>query len=550
MVKSVQFLCLIVLLGLGCNAPETPKSNNRYSDPKLQRIYELQDQQATRKLIPLLKSKKTIHREAAVLAFASIQDSFAVQFLRESLLTDSKINVRQAAAFSIGQMRDSTNVPTLFMALANEISSPSRKYILDALGKSANQKVVDYFNTFHTTVTQLREGHARGMYRAIYQRQVGDSFAKQCIRYFDIASSDETKFYAACVLARLPKALTTPYLNEIKGLAGKNPDGEVGRLLKTIIEPQPQASNRLDWRVIMDNLERYKTKPYDLVNDLRHTDLSSREAILALKDWSFNHRYQVVRTTAAELYLKTVEHNPDTNLNADRINYLERCIKTRDMALQSLACYEIVKHPDQKWMTLLRQYQDSLAMPRQIETYLDIEKAFAKIKDRRFVQLPVTYNHSIDWSHVSQIPDNQRVQINTTKGLIVVQLNVNEAPGSVSNFLKQVDSDFYTDKYFHRVVPNFVIQVGCVRGDGWGSPDWTQRSELSNYLTYDTGAVGLASGGKDTEGVQFFITHNPTPFLDGRYTIFGHVISGMDVVHAMTVGDKIENIIKVVPSEL
>ena len=75
-------------------------------------------------------------------------------------------------------------------------------------------------------------------------------------------------------------------------------------------------------------------------------------------------------------------------------------------------------------------------------------------------------------------------------------------------------------------------------GDGWGSLDWTQRSEFSNYQRYKTGTVGIASAGKDTEGVQFFISHCPTPHLDGRYTIFARVISGMDVVNNIEVGDR------------
>ncbi|MFY9280568.1 MAG: peptidylprolyl isomerase [Bacteroidia bacterium] len=140
------------------------------------------------------------------------------------------------------------------------------------------------------------------------------------------------------------------------------------------------------------------------------------------------------------------------------------------------------------------------------------------------------------------MPAKQEVLIKTTKGAITIQLFVNDAPGTVSNFLKLVDSGFYDNKYFHRVVPQFVIQGGCPRGDGWGSLSWTQRSEFSNYQTYSEGTVGMASAGLDTEGVQFFITHCSTPHLEGRYSIFARVISGMEVVNKITVGDKIVSI--------
>ena len=515
MTKTLLCLTTLFILGIGCNQPAERVEYNRFSDAKLQRIYELQDRQESKKLIPLLKSKKSEHREAAVLAFASIQDSASVRFIRESLLTDSDARVRKAAAFSIGQMRDSVNVPTLFMALENEIDQESRKYILEALGKSADAQVVAFFNTFETTVTQLREGHARGMYRSMYQGKVGDSYTENCIRYFDIVSSDETKFYAASVLSRLPKDLLNPHQQAIMKLSSLHGDGEVGRLLHSIFNDKAEDETYFHWNDIINNLEAYNQKPYDLVNDLRKVQLTG-EVVEKLRDWSFNHRYQVVRTTAAELCFEDFNIGHDKKIGPRYGDFIERCITSRDMALQSLACYEIVKNPNDRWVDLLETYRDSLAMPRQIETYLDIGKALAKIKGVKFKKPPVAFNHPIDWSYVLEIPAKQKVVIETTKGQIVIELLVEDAPGSVSNFLKQVDDQFYDGKYFHRVVPNFVIQAGCVRGDGWGSPDWTQRSEFSNYLTYETGAVGLASGGKDTEGVQFFITHNPTPFLYRR----------------------------------
>ena len=118
-------------------------------------------------------------------------------------------------------------------------------------------------------------------------------------------------------------------------------------------------------------------------------------------------------------------------------------------------------------------------------------------------------------------------------------LKINDAPGSVVNFLKLLDSNYYDKRYFHRMVPNFVVQGGCPRGDGWGSLNWTQRSELSNFLVYKPGSVGLASAGKDSEGVQFFVTHTWTPHLDGRYTIFAELIEGMQVINTLKVGDQI-----------
>ena len=87
-------------------------------------------------------------------------------------------------------------------------------------------------------------------------------------------------------------------------------------------------------------------------------------------------------------------------------------------------------------------------------------------------------------------------------------------------------------------MPNFVVQGGCPRGDGWGGEAYSIRSEFSPRR-YKTGSIGMASAGKDTEGTQWFITHSSTPHLEGRYTLFAEVVQGLDVVHQLEVGDTI-----------
>ena len=101
---------------------------------------------------------------------------------------------------------------------------------------------------------------------------------------------------------------------------------------------------------------------------------------------------------------------------------------------------------------------------------------------------------------------------------------------------------YYDGKVFHRVVPNFVAQGGGPLGDGFGSESYAIRTETPGIRWDRAGLVGMASAGKDTEGVQFFITHRPTPHLDGNYTIFGQVTEGQDVVDRITVGTVIEEV--------
>ncbi len=139
-----------------------------------------------------------------------------------------------------------------------------------------------------------------------------------------------------------------------------------------------------------------------------------------------------------------------------------------------------------------------------------------------------------------------RVRIVTKRGDIVVDLFPGEAPNTVANFLKLTGQGFYDGVVLHRVVPDFVTQGGCPRGDGWGSPGYQIRCEY-NGLNYDTGMVGMALSGKDTGGSQFFITHSPQPHLDGRYTIFGKVVEGLSLISRILPGDTITRI-ELIPS--
>jgi cyclophilin family peptidyl-prolyl cis-trans isomerase len=128
--------------------------------------------------------------------------------------------------------------------------------------------------------------------------------------------------------------------------------------------------------------------------------------------------------------------------------------------------------------------------------------------------------------------DLPRVKLETTKGTIVVELFENEAPQTVANFISLVESGFYNDKTFHRVLPQFMAQGGCSKGDGTGGPGYTIYCETDNpeRRTHFAGTLSMAHAGKNTGGSQFFITFLPTPFLNGKHTAFGRVLEGWDVL--------------------
>ncbi len=131
--------------------------------------------------------------------------------------------------------------------------------------------------------------------------------------------------------------------------------------------------------------------------------------------------------------------------------------------------------------------------------------------------------------------------IDTPKGMIQVELAVADAPRTVANFLALTRKGFFDGLPLHRVVPDFVVQGGDPRGDGEGGPGYTIRDEI-NQRPYNRGTVGMALDWADTGGSQFFITHSPQPHLDGRYTVFGEVVEGIDVVDRLSQWDVVRSV--------
>jgi len=113
----------------------------------------------------------------------------------------------------------------------------------------------------------------------------------------------------------------------------------------------------------------------------------------------------------------------------------------------------------------------------------------------------------------------------------------------VANFVNLAKRGFYDGLSFHRVIPDFMIQGGCPEGSGRGGPGYRFEDETNNGLTHERGVLSMANAGPNTNGSQFFITHVATPWLDGKHTVFGKVVSGLEVVDAVKQGDTIDSVV-------
>ncbi len=390
-------------------------------------------------------------------------------------------------------------------------------------------------------------------------------------------------------------------INAARALRNTKNAAVLNLLKKALFDPNPNvvisASDGLplfdlpkdttNWLVLAKKINNYRAKATVLslavgkdkndeaanyVANLYNTTTNVYEKGFLLKALSFNKIHFNYSLIARELFkrshpfisteamtaLVTIRQNTNfVNLNEqvlkDYDSIFKFAIGSEDAALVAMAA-EALRVPEWGYkdrfdMGLLIKAKEKLPLPQEQETLISLEKTIAFFAGREETQVPPpAYNHPIDWAILAPLSATQNVMIQTSKGNIMVELYVEKAPASVANFIELAKKGYFNGKSFHRIVPNFVVQGGCPRGDGYGSLDYSIRSEFAQVY-YEAGTLGMASAGKDTEGCQWFITHSPTPHLDGRYTAFGKVILGLDIVQEMEIGDLITEV-KVVGSQM
>ena len=140
--------------------------------------------------------------------------------------------------------------------------------------------------------------------------------------------------------------------------------------------------------------------------------------------------------------------------------------------------------------------------------------------------------------------DDIKITLQTSKGNINLTLFPDDAPITVCSFLHLASRGFYNGLTFHRVIPNFMIQGGCPDGTGRGNPGYKFECECKPHRRHDKpGIFSMANAGPNTNGSQFFITHCPTPHLDGKHPVFGEVTEGQDIVDSIKGGDLINEVV-------
>ena len=310
-----------------------------------------------------------------------------------------------------------------------------------------------------------------------------------------------------------------------------------------------------------------------ITNDLQQHYTNTADAYIradqlrALGEFAWNFRIlhgyylsatlPVERTAVAEA-LQAISDRPDFDtffrsstrrVRAELAVYFRQMIEGREegpayhaaLALAGQAEAYRTAYPDLDWLdATLEEFR----LPQQVEAYREVYAARNALSgsSRPLPTMDDAKARPIDWARLDAAA-GKVITVTTSLGDITVALYPDVAPATVTSFLELVEQGYYNGKVFHRVVPNFVAQGGGPRGDGFGSEDFSVRSETPLRYWDRAGLLGMASAGKDTEGVQFFITHRPTPHLDGKYTIFGEVTAGQPVVDRLVPGSRIDKIV-------
>lgn len=195
-----------------------------------------------------------------------------------------------------------------------------------------------------------------------------------------------------------------------------------------------------------------------------------------------------------------------------------------------------------KFVSAVPRPDDYLVRRLAVDTVPDTRDAWGPVAPIATGRSPADYRDiARRWLAPALAGNNPHIFLETDRGILEIELLPAEAPVTVAAFLGLVERRFFDGTRWHRVVPNFVVQDGDPRGDGWGGPGFVLRDEV-NPVRYDVGVMGLALSGPDTGGSQYFITHTAQPHLDGTYTVFGRIVTGIPTLDAIGQGDRIRSI--------
>ncbi|MCC5945666.1 MAG: peptidylprolyl isomerase [Bernardetiaceae bacterium] len=622
---------------------KTPDFVNRFeADPVLRKIHDWKDRRVGDSLAQLLSHQNPTYRTEAAYAFASVQDSFYIDTLLQVLQNDLEEQVRVAAAFALGQLYMTSIGAKLIFAYENENSPLVHRYLLEAIGKCADELEVNFLASLAFTDDLHCEGQALGIFRATERNKncvtrranmrmsllllpsrsartrliASEYFARNRKiglheRYLEqlqeVASTDKNRFVRAHATLALSGVASPLAEEDIRRILWKTSDPIIKvAALQALSEREDMSLREPIWKALKDSsmmvrqvaasvlrkqpiakeLELY-LKEAKNHSEQPHIQAELWAAALQINFETAHKALQVAYQNTDNIYHKsaylsayaesvkgydflvrifmessdTLERSfalqslvamqaqkdlPLRNLYTRFAQVFKTALGTADAGLIALAAAALRNNKanyksffSKEESQIFYQALDTLRMPQDIESYREVQQTISLFEEREIELKKLAHSNPIDWSFIQTLEANPEISIETERGTMYATLYLHDAPLTVSQFVKQAQAGYFDNKAFHRVIPNFVVQTGCPRGDGWGSTDDFIRSEFAPIYYEEAGCLGMASAGKDTESVQWFASHVPLPHLDGRYTLFGKITQGVSLLKQIQMGDKI-----------
>jgi cyclophilin family peptidyl-prolyl cis-trans isomerase/HEAT repeat protein len=468
----------------------------------------------------LVKHSDPIVRANAARVLGATEDKDAFDALLDRALHDDDLRVRVSAIRALGSLKDKRAVQPL-LEHGNSLLS-GRQHINElleitaTLGRllpnSADEKVL----TFLRTMQRITKGEAT---------EVEIAFARFAPGIFQ-NDPYEAEILGRHVSARRVRSVAQG-LGAIKEVITGAAAGSAGDSALKLAEKELRDMLHhpgTPTLAIPDVLQAYGVyKPADL-GEISRDYLRASDVI--------------VRATAAEL----LGNLPDETNTRALIEALPIALKDKDLNDAALAILDaLAKQKNAAADEAIKSALDS-------SDHLIRRKAVALLKANgvgdfsdRIGNVKTRYTDADYRRAIARIGKHVTATVVTSKGSFVIEFLTEEAPLTVDNFISLAREGFFNGQTIPRVVPNFVVQAGDPRGDQNGGPGYQIRCEI-NEVPYERAAVGMALSGKDTGGSQWFVTHSPQPHLDGGYTVFGRVISGMEVVDNVARGDTIRRV--------
>jgi HEAT repeat protein/cyclophilin family peptidyl-prolyl cis-trans isomerase len=405
-------------------------------------------------------------------------------------LADKDWHVAAAAAAALGEIGDKAAVQHLGQVANKHSSHHIRKAAVTALGKIGNKAGRDF-------IIQALLDKSTGV-RIEALKAIAEISGDKSELFLQQGAEDGHRLVRAAALESFGLAGIKKRIGFLIEEARKNPDAMMrAAAIRALSHFEPDQVGAI------------------LVEKLSDEDwVVAAESAVAIRECEHKDAVQDM----IKIYQQRTERE-EGNIRLEILRTLEAFKAEDTRALKD----ELLDDNDGRIRTLAVEIFEELGM-NSIEVQPDrffYERTFDPVR-KRSLSLPF---------------GNKRAIIECSHGKIEIELFGDDAIQTASNFIALAKDGFYDDLTFHRVIPNFVAQGGCPRGDGWGDAGYYIRSEFTQH-TYNRGYIGIAHDGKDTGCSQFFFTHSPQRHLDGRYTIFARVTKGMDVVDKIDQGDK------------